>query len=129
MIRISDRRLPGGTATGKLVSLTMNVTEDGGRWAEVEIACSVGLGGSRTPSTTTLSGPAARKLGPSSYPAQGTVTPLANAQLAELRETPDLQTLDVRVEIDAPAVPVTYQLSRSLTVAAGVLDLPKGLDL
>lgn len=129
MVSIADHRLPGGAVTGKLVSLTMNVTEDGGRWAELEIACSVGQGGSRVPSTTTLSGPAAPKLGPSDYPATGTVTPLANAQLAELRETPDLQTLDVRVEIDAPAVPVTYELSRSLTVAAGVLDLPKGLDL
>lgn len=129
MLTISDDRLPGSTVTGKLIEFTMRADEDGGCWCDVEIGCSVGLGGSRVPSLDEVTGPAAPALGLSIYPVTGTVSPLANAQLASLREAPDAYTLEARVQIEAPAVPSTYELSRSLSVAAGILDLPKGIDL
>lgn len=130
MITVADRRIPGGTATGKLVSLTINATEDGGRWAEVEIACSVASSNfPATPFFTPPTGYNPPLLGPASYPATGSVTPLAAAQLAALRETPDTQTLEVRVQIDAPAVPATYELAGVMQSFAGTLNPPRGIAL
>lgn len=124
---ISTPLVPGGTARGKVVRYSLS--SDG--WAEIEIACLVG----RLNSTTnvgmagggsgTIRPPS---LGLKSYPSTGKVTPLASAQIAALRQAPDAYSLEVRVEIDAPAVPSTYELAHTIA-AAGSVTLARQVDL
>lgn len=128
VLHVYDARLPGGSACGKVVEYELSSSSG---LVSIEIACSVGIAGLNDidePSITgsfELDGAAAPKLGPTTYPATGRVSPLAAAQLAELREDPRAYNLSVRVEMDAPAVPSTYELARALTVAiADPIDVP-----
>jgi hypothetical protein len=43
--RVSDRRLPGGEASGKIIGYELSAAGTGEFWAEITIGCSVGLGG------------------------------------------------------------------------------------
>jgi hypothetical protein len=124
MITINTPVIASGSATGKVTRYQLN----GGGWAEIEIACSVGRGGFQDLSVPAISG-TAPKLGPSTYPATGRVTPLAQAQIAALREAPDAYSLDVTVEIDAPAVPATYELRRQVSLDAGTMSISRGVTV
>lgn len=128
VLLVYDSRLPGGSACGKVVEYELSASSG---LISVTIACSVGradLNYVDEPSisgTFALVGPDAHALGPAVYPASGRVTPLADAQIALLREAPDTQSLEVRVEIDAPPVPSTYELARAVTVTvSGFLQTP-----
>tara|TARA_R110002074_G_scaffold125024_1_gene261867 strand:- start:17005 stop:18663 length:1659 start_codon:yes stop_codon:yes gene_type:complete len=127
MATFSDPRLPGGTVTGKVISYNL-FFDNGDAWATVEIGVSVGMGSTDEPVLPAFPGEAP-KLGPTEYPSKGKVSLLAAQQIAELRLAPDLQSLDVRVEIDAPAVPSTFELTRDAVVNCGKIGLPQGIVL
>lgn len=139
MLHVYDARLPGGSACGKVVQYELSASSG---LVSVEIACSVGLAGLNEMTEPeigewtvdefgddvfelVLTGPAAPKLGPTNYPCKGRVTPLADAQIGALRDDPRAYSLSVRVEMDAPPVPSTYELARALTLTVGgFLDVP-----
>lgn len=139
VLHVYDDRLPSGSACGKVVDYEVSLSSG---LVSIEIACSVGIAGLNEisqPSLETpiagddgythyelvITGPEPTKLGPTTYPATGRVSPLAAAQIGALREAPDTQNLEVRVEIDAPPVPSTFELARALTFAVpGYLDTP-----
>lgn len=128
VLQVYDDRLPGGSAAGKVVEYEFSA---GSNLVSIVIACSIGMGGINNvgevsiSGSFTLSGPSAPSLGPTNYPATGIVSPLADAQIVALREAPDTQSLEVRVQIEAPAVPVTYELTRALTVTTpSWIDVP-----
>jgi hypothetical protein len=50
---ITHKYLPGGVATGKIISYTISADGEGGRTANIKIACAVGRGGSVTASAGT----------------------------------------------------------------------------
>ncbi len=124
MIELTGDLIRGGSAVGKVVSYRLG--SDG--WADVEIACCVGRGASSTVNLPAITG-AAPALGPSVYPSTGSVTPLATAQIAALREVPDAQDVQVRVQIDAPAVPATYELARAITLDCGAASIPNQVQV
>lgn len=127
-VRINTPLVPGETAVGKVVSYSF----DASGWAEIEIAClvghiaspfNVGIAGGWNGSVGSVP-----RLGPTSYPSTGKVTPLAAAQIASLREAPDAYSLEVRVQIDAPAVPSTYELAHVIE-GTGTVTLARQVDL
>lgn len=52
-VTVTDRRLPGGTATGKVVSYTLICSAETGQYAEIVIGCAIGCGGTVTAATGT----------------------------------------------------------------------------
>lgn len=114
--------LPGETVTGKVTRYQLN----GGGWAEVEFACSIGRNNYHALTFPRVTG-SAPKLGPASYQATGSVTPSATQQIAALREAPDAYSLEATVEINAPAVPSTYELRREVSLDAGILQVEQGV--
>ena len=127
MATFSDPRLPGGTVTGKVIAYKIYY-DDGDAWVTVEIGVSVGLGIGDQPTLPAFPG-TAPSLGPTDYPATGRVSPLTKAQITALKEAPDAYSLDIRVEIDAPAVPSTFELARDAVLNCGKIGLPKGITL
>lgn len=128
VLHVYDARLPGGSACGKVVEYELSASSG---LVSIEIACSAGIAGlndidePNIVGTFDLVGPDAPALGPIDYPCTGRVSPLANAQIEVLREDPRAYNLSVRVEMDAPAVPSTYELARALTVTIpDFLDVP-----
>ena len=45
---ITDSRLPGGAATGKVIGYVLRASGDGSRLCEVTIGCTIGNGGSQS---------------------------------------------------------------------------------
>lgn len=128
-VSVSHPAMPGQTMTGKVVRYEFHAGNDGSRVAIVEIACAVGRGGAQDaqqPDTSPLSPPA---LGPTDFPATGRVSPVATAQIEALRQAPDAYDISIRVEIDAPAVPVAPLLAYSKTLSAGTISIEKGVAL
>lgn len=121
--------MPGQTMTGKVISYTFTAGNDGTRYAEVEIGCCVGRGGAMSPIMPDLAAIAPPVLGPTSYPSAGKVSPTAAEQLAQLRQAPDAYDVSIRVEIDAPAVPVAPRLAYAASMDCGAISLERGVNL
>lgn len=123
---ITDRRLPGGRARGKIISY--GFTFGAAPTATIEIACATGLGGSSVPVRPAID-PAPVVLGPASYGAVLAVTPSLADEIEALRLDPTVAEVSKTVRIDAPAAPVARELVLSLVYDCGALDLPEGVTL
>lgn len=128
-VSISHPAMPGRMMVGKIIGYAFSASNDGRRYAEIEIGCCVGRGGDHAPTLPDLSALRPPVLGPTSYPSTGKITPTAADQLAQLRQAPDAYDVSIRVEIDAPAVPVAPRLAFAGSFDCGSISLETGVDL